>query len=296
MFLIIHNPLSNNKRSKRKTKRIINFFKKHNIPFKLKSTFRIDDLNKYLKSHAQITDILYLGGDGSINYLINHVNVSSIKQTIYLEKSGSGNDFFRSLARIKKGNITIGTAKTNNGDYKFINGAGIGIDSLITHYVNNDEKKNKLSYFLHFFRAIIKFNRLDYDITVDGVNQTFKKGYLVAVQNGKYFGGGMKVSNKASITDDDFIIIVAHDLNNFLIQLLFITIYFGAHRYFKKWITFLKGKEIKIKIKDKYYMQVDGEVAEKINEIVITKTESKEFIAFNKKLFKNEISKKFHSN
>ncbi|MBN2540641.1 MAG: hypothetical protein JXB08_03850 [Bacilli bacterium] len=296
MFLIVHNPLSSNKKSKKTTSKMVKFFQRHSIPFLLKSTLKIENLNVFLDGHPKITDILYLGGDGSINYLVNHVDVHSIKQNIYLAKSGSGNDFIKSLLPIKQGNVTVGNAHTNLGDYKFVNGIGIGIDSLICHYVDKDEKKNKLSYFINFFRAIIKYRRRSFDVVVDGKEYHYEKSYFVVVQNGKYFGGGMKIAPFADITDDEFVAVVAHDLNNLIVQILFMTIYFGWHRFIKKRITFLKGKEIKIKTDEPYYFQTDGEIFSGVNEITVTKSTSKEFHAFRKKHFKQSIFKKFHSN
>ncbi|MCK4551853.1 MAG: hypothetical protein KAU02_02970 [Tenericutes bacterium] len=295
MFLIVHNPLSNNRRSKISTNRMVKFFRRNSIPFMLRSTLKIENLYVYLDNNPRITDILYLGGDGSINYLINNVDVSKIKQNIYLAKSGSGNDFLRSLNRIHKGNITIGEAKTNVGNIKFINGIGIGIDSLICHYVDSDANKSKLSYFLHFFRSIIKYRRRDFDVIVDGETHHFAKGYSVFVQNGKFFGGGMMGAPFGDITSDDFDVYVLHNLNNFGIQLLFITVYLGWHRFFKKRVSFFKGKEIQIKVKEPYYFQTDGEVSEGVNEIFIKKAISKEFTAFKKKDFKSNVAKKFHS-
>lgn len=296
MFLIIHNPLSNGRRSKLTTNKMVKFFRKYSVPFMLRSTLKIENLNTFLDRNKQITDILFLGGDGSINYLINSVDVSAISQNIYLSKSGSGNDFLRSLKKINQGNITIGEVSSDVGTFKFINGAGIGIDSLVCHYVNNDEKKNKSSYIINFFRAILKFKRTDFEVTVDGESHSYKKGYFVAIQNGKFFGGGMKGTPKADITDDEFIVLVAHNLNNFLIQLLFATVYLGLHKYFKNRVAFLKGKEIKITVPERMYAQTDGEVIENVQEITIRKNSSKEFIAFQKKDFKTNIAKKFHSN
>ncbi|MBN2876551.1 MAG: hypothetical protein JXL85_02750 [Bacilli bacterium] len=295
MFLIVHNPLSNNKKSKKTTNKMVKFFKRNDIPFMLRSTLKIENLNDFLTDNQKITDILYLGGDGSINYLVNHVDIHNINQNIYLAKSGSGNDFIRTLSKIKKGDVTIGQATTNSGNYKFVNGAGIGIDSLICHYVNNDDKKNKLSYFLHFFRAILKYRRMNFTVTVDGKKHEFKKGYFVAVQNGKYFGGGMKIAPQADITSDEFTVCVAHNLNNLLIQLLFMTVYFGLHRYIKKRVTFLKGKEINIKVDNPYYFQTDGELIPEVKEITIKKACSKELHAFQRAIFKNSVFKKFHS-
>ncbi len=296
MFLIIHNPLSNNRKSKKTTNKMVKFFKKNSIPFMLRSTLKIENLNDFLDKSPRFTDIIYLGGDGSLNYLINNVDISKIKQNIYLAKSGSGNDFLRSLKRIKKGNIIIGEAVTDNKTVKFINGAGIGIDSLICHYVNNDKNKSKLSYFIHFFRAILKFKRTNFEVVVDGKTHTFENAYLVAIQNGKYFGGGMKATATADITDDNFILFIAHNLNKFLIQMVFVSIYLGWHKYLKHSATFLKGKQIEIKIPTPHYFQTDGEAIDNVSNVSIKKVASREFIAFNKKDFKNNIAKKYHSN
>ena len=104
----------------------------------------------------------------------------------------------------------------------------------------------------------------------------------------------MKAAPKADITSDEFEVLVAHNLNNLLIQLLFMTIYFGFHPYIKKRVTMLKGKDIKISIQEKHHFQMDGEVLDSVSQVQIKKSLSREFIAFNRKDIKN-IAKKFHS-
>lgn len=286
MFLIIHNPLSNNRKSKKTTNKIVKYFKKKEVPFILRSTLKIENLNKFLDENTNITDILYLGGDGSINYLINNVDVSKVKQNIYLSKSGSGNDFLRSLKQRKSGVISIGEAVTNNQTTRFINGCGIGVDAQVCHYVNNDSKKNKLSYFKNVFKAVVKYRRSEMTVTVDGKDHFFKKVYFVSIQNGKYYGGGMKVAPKADITSDTYQVCIAHSLSNFVLFLLFMTIYPGLHVHIKKRITMLEGKEIKVSTKDIKYFQADGEVMENVNEMTVSKVSSREFIAFNRKTIK----------
>ena len=58
MFLIVHNPLSNNKKSKKTTNKMVKFFKKNSIPFMIRSTLKIDNLNTFLDQSPKITDIL----------------------------------------------------------------------------------------------------------------------------------------------------------------------------------------------------------------------------------------------
>ena len=43
-------------------------------------------------------------------------------------------------------------------------------------------------------------------------------------------------------------------------------------------------------------MQTDGEVIDDINHIEIEKVANHNFIAFDKRTFKNQIAKKYHSN
>lgn len=286
MFLIIHNPLSSNKKSKKTTFKYVKFFKKNNIPFRLRSTLKIDNLNDFLDKNKKITDILYLGGDGSINYLINNVELKEIKQKIYLGKSGSGNDFFRTLKRLKSAEITIGEAKTNIGSTKFINGCGLGFDGLVCHYVNNDKKKGKLSYFINVFRSIIKYQPTEITMEVDGETHIFKKVFISAVQNGKYFGGGMKATPSSNPTDNIYEICVAHNLTKFLLQFLLVTIYPGWHTKIKRRITMLKGSNIKISHPDEVYFQADGEVLGNVQSVEINPVEKRVFYAFNKGDFK----------
>lgn len=293
MFLIIHNPLSNNRKSKKTTNKMVKFFKRHHIPFNLRSSLKIESLTDYLDKNPSITDILFLGGDGSINYLINSVDIRKIKQNIYLAKSGSGNDFLRSLKKTSASSVTIGQARMN-GDRStyFINGSGIGIDASVCHYVNIDTKKSKLSYFINVFRAVSHYKRNPMDVIVDGKEYHFHDCYFVAIQNGKYFGGGMKVAPNANIHDDRYVVCVAHNLNGFLLQLLFLSIYPGFHTSLKKWITMLSGKEIIVKSPDTKYMQADGEVIDDVNTLSVTKAFSKTFIAFNKAKIKKEYALK----
>jgi diacylglycerol kinase family enzyme len=292
MFLIIHNPLSFNKKSKKITMKYVKFFRKNKVPFKLRSTLKINNLEEYLIKFPEITDILYLGGDGSINYLINNVDITKIKQRIYLAKSGSGNDFLRTLKKYKNANITIGKAKTNTIDTLFINGCGLGFDGLVCHFVNNDSKKGKLSYLINVFRAIIRYKPVEIDLNVDGIDYHFKRVYISALQNGRYFGGGMKAAPFADPRDDIYTIIIAHNMSKLFLQALLFTIYPGWHRFIKKRVTIIKGTVFTIKHKETVFFQADGEVIENVKNVEISPFVKREFFAFSKKDFKNKSAAK----
>jgi len=58
MFLIIHNPLSSNRKSKRKTKKIVKYFQKKGIEFILRSTLKITNLKSYLNKSLIIFNLI----------------------------------------------------------------------------------------------------------------------------------------------------------------------------------------------------------------------------------------------
>jgi len=287
MFLILHNPLSSNRKSRRKTKKFVRQFKRAKKAFVVRSTLKIDNLLEYLNERPQITDILLLGGDGSINYLINSIDITQIKQNIYLAKSGSGNDFLRSLKQKKSAKATIGQARLDDSKtVQFINGCGLGFDGLVCHYVNNDRKKNKISYFINVYRSLIHYQAKSITVNVDGEETTYQKAYIASIQNGRYFGGGMKAAPKADITDENYYIIIVHNINKLLLQILLMTIYPGWHQKLTRYVTILKGKHIRVQLSDPTYFQADGEVIENVQTIDVKAKSKRQLHAFNKDVIK----------
>jgi len=260
MFLIIHNPLSNNKKSKKTTSKYVKFFQRNDIDFILRSTLKIENLNHLLDQNPSITDILYLGGDGSINYFINNVDLPSVKANIYLAQSGSGNDFMRTIKPLHQGEMTIGSAETDVKNVKFINGCGLGLDGHVGFFVNQDKKKNKMSYFVNTLRALKVYKPTPMDVVVDGVKHHYERTYIVAIQNGKYFGGGMKVAPLGDPRTEEFEVMVAHTLPRWLVFPLFLTIYAGLHVKIKKYVATFRGKDIVVHSDDPKYFQAEGEV------------------------------------
>ena len=87
MDLIIYNPLSKNAKSNVFTHKLVRQYKRSGIPFRLKSVLKIDDIRLYLEDKSHIDNVILLGGDGTINRLVNNIADYDIKQTIYLKST-----------------------------------------------------------------------------------------------------------------------------------------------------------------------------------------------------------------
>ena len=55
------------------------------------------DYPEFFAGLKEDDEVVLIGGDGTINYLINHVDVSSIKNNIYIYGNGTGNDFLNDI-------------------------------------------------------------------------------------------------------------------------------------------------------------------------------------------------------
>jgi diacylglycerol kinase family enzyme len=260
MDLIIYNPLSKNAKSNVYTHKLVRKYKKKGIPFRLRSILKIDDIRLYLEKKIHIDNVILLGGDGTINRFVNDIVEYDIKQTIYLKSNGSGNDYLRSLKSNDHLPQTVMEASFDNGDKTyFMNGIGMGVDGLVATYVNALSHKGKLRYLISTLKALIAFVPEPTEIKANGKTYKFDKTYIVAANNGKYFGGGMKIAPKADISSDELDVIIVHTINKWLILPIFFTIYLGLHPIFKRWVTCFKADSLEVNFTTPQLGQADGE-------------------------------------
>jgi len=236
------------------------YYKINKIPFRLKSIIKIDDIRLYLEDKEHIDKVILLGGDGTINHFVNSVAEYDIRQEIYLKSNGTGNDFLRSLKSNDDKPQHIMKAEYDNGVSKyFINGVGMGVDGLVAVLMDKTTKKGKFSYMFHTLKGLMKYIPEPAEVIVDGKVHQFQRVFLVTVNNGRYFGGGMQITPEADISTEELDVIVCHTISKLFILPVFFTIYLGLHTKLTKYVTHLKGKEIKVTYTTPQNSQADGE-------------------------------------
>jgi YegS/Rv2252/BmrU family lipid kinase len=142
------------------------------------------------------------GGDGTLNEALNGMAGSGCALGVL--PAGSGNDFIKSIYKSRDyGDILektiVGEAVPVdcgiiNGRY-FINIMSAGLDAEVAYYAAKANKKfhlrGKLSYFAGIVAALVKGKlKFPLKITLDGSRTIETEITLVAVTNGKYYGGG----------------------------------------------------------------------------------------------------------
>ena len=210
------------------------------------------------------TDFISVGGDGSFSEMINGIEGNKVR--IGLIPAGTGNDFSRIIdmpenliecLKIIKNmkTINIDSGKINNK--KFINVACFGIDGQI---IKDTEKIKKyipgsLAYILSTIKALLFYSYAKLFIEVDGKIYN-EEIILVAVGNGKFIGGGMKVAPEANLDDGYLDLCIVRKMKKFNTLRLFHKIFTGMHIEEDK-VEYIKCKNINLKSENKLKIDVN---------------------------------------
>lgn len=278
MNIVLYNPLSKRGSKNKGLKKIKKILDKKKEPYDMVDITSINNIADFLLLHRRASSYIILGGDGTLNILANNIQGYDIKQDIYLFKSGTGNDFIRSLPKqkglIKINDYLINLPKVIIGDEErlFLNGAGLGLDGLIANKVNYSKfRKNKFNYFRHTIEGFTEYKAASAELTLNDEVIEIEKAWLVSVMNDKFLGGGMKIAPDADRTSEYLDVVIVKKAPKILLLFIFPIIYLGIHKHLKKYVEIIKTKQVKIKFKGQMFLQVDGEIYENITEVEMIK-------------------------
>ncbi|TAH71123.1 MAG: diacylglycerol kinase family lipid kinase [Anaerolineaceae bacterium] len=244
----------------------------------------IELAEKICREHDGIKNIVVLGGDGTLNEVINGIDNYDDVILGYIP-SGSSNDLARSLKIPKKpleslSNLLkpskfiyldygeISFEDTDIKPRKFGCSSGIGYDAGVCEEVQRSALKKKLNSFGagKFIYLAIALKQLfstklqDATVIVDKVKkEKYTKVLLISNMIHKFEGGGLKMAPDADPTDGKLSICLVHGLPRALLMLLFPTILFGKHILFKGVETF-NCSSIEIMLDRNFAVHTDGEV------------------------------------
>ncbi|HEU0032957.1 MAG TPA: diacylglycerol kinase family protein [Kofleriaceae bacterium] len=179
--------------------------------------------------------IVAIGGDGTVNEVVNGFfddrgQAIAPDASFALIPFGTGGDFRRTfdlpteiadaaavIAANHRRKIDVGrlefTASTGERTARmFANIASFGISGVVDRLVNESGKKlGRLSFMAASARASWSYKNQRVAMTFDGKDRVDATIYTVAIANGRYFGGAMKVAPDAEPDDGVFDVVALGD-------------------------------------------------------------------------------------
>jgi len=197
--------------------------------------------------------IVSVGGDGTNNEVVNGFfdddgRALSPEACLAFYVSGTGGDFRRTLswgtepeealARLVAGRtqvVDVGrvTLRAHDGSTiarMFLNIASFGLSGAVDEVVNRSSKAlgAKASFMLGAVRAFAAYTPQRVRLTVDDRSEEHEI-LLVAVANGQYFGGGMKIAPAAVLDDQRFDVVTVGGISTLRWVTTSPKVYTGAH-------------------------------------------------------------------
>lgn len=174
------------------------------------------DVLERIHTKDPFSGVISVGGDGLAHLLFPFVITHHLP--IFVAPGGTGNDFSRStgtfglsavdivnqVAAHQPRAIDMGIIEHEGKEIWFGQVLSTGFDSLVNERANSYRfLRGKIKYLVAIVRELPFFVPRTYRVTVDG-NSVETGSMLVAIANGKSYGGGMLVCPDASFADGLF--------------------------------------------------------------------------------------------
>lgn len=267
MWLIAINPHSGNGRGSAVAVVVTRYLSLHDISYRSIAAASADELTSSLVKELDgksYKGLIAVGGDG-LAHLVMQLCVPR-HLPFAIVPAGTGNDFVRTLGwSLEDIEPMLKRITTNeptpidlgNVDSEWFGAIlSTGFDSVV------NERANRLRwpsgpqrYNVAIALELPRFRPTTYEITCDGDSFT-TEAMLVAVGNGKSYGGGMNICPQAQINDGLFDLIILEPVSKVEFLQVFPRVYSGSHINHPK-IRSIRAKKVTINAKAVAY--ADGE-------------------------------------
>jgi|CXWL01.1.fsa_nt_gi YegS/Rv2252/BmrU family lipid kinase len=214
----------------------------------------------------EFTDIWVVGGDGTLNYFVNHY--PDIKLPLVIFNGGTGNDFhwllYGKMSFDEQLQLALATEPKpidlgRCNEKFFINGVGVGFEGEVARSLTGKKKKaGKASFMAMVLRKIFSYRSTSYSITVDDKPIAAKKYLIIDVSNGSRAGGGFHIAPNAKADDGLFDVVLIDALHS-LRRLRWLPVIEKGKHTRLSFIHHLRVKKIIIESNGAIQSHLDGE-------------------------------------
>jgi len=223
-----------------------------------------DHLSSFLEKFPDTKGVIAVGGDGLLHNIIQRL--VPLQVPVAMIPAGTGNDFVRTLGwnldSFDSQLEAITTQKPTSVDLGLVDGEwfaailSTGFDSVVNEKANTMTwPKGPMKYNAAIAMELPRFKPRHYEITLD--DRTIStEAMLIAVSNGRSYGGGMLVCPNANIVDGLFDVMVLHPVSTIEFIKVFPRVFAGTHVSHPA-VEIVRSRNVRIESKAVAY--ADGE-------------------------------------
>lgn len=240
MWAIAINPTSGHGRGVSVGEKVIQYFSDRKIDYQVFSAPSALELKGHLElvlDSAQYEGIISVGGDGLAHLIMQIAVPRNIPFAVM--PAGTGNDIVRTLGwsldevdgyldRVTSSSAQPIDLGNVDGEW-FAAILSTGFDSVVNERANRlSWPKGPQRYNVAIALELPKFKPLTYEITLDTHSIT-TEAMLIAIGNGRSYGGGMYVCPQAQMHDGLFDVMVLEPVSKVEFLKVFPKVYSGSH-------------------------------------------------------------------
>lgn len=257
MWALLINPVSGHGKGTTVGTYVAGYLNRHKIGFAIvtgnSSISMGDHLRTFLEKNTDCDGIIAVGGDGLMHIVLQIAVPYQIPFTII--PAGTGNDFVRtlgwSLDEVDEQLSRVTTTQPTSIDLGLVDGEwfgailSTGFDSIVNERANTMQwPKGPMKYNAAIAMELPRFKPRHYEITLD--DRTIStEAMLIAVSNGRSYGGGMLVCPNANISDGVFDVMVLHPISKIEFMKVFPQVFVGTHVSHPA-VEIVRSKSVKI--------------------------------------------------
>jgi len=241
MWALAINPTSGSGKGAEVGRLVAEFLKRHGERHQIisggSSSELIDQLSRFISSSTSCKGVIAVGGDGLFHDVIQ--KTVSAQLPLAVIPAGTGNDFVRTLGwpltHLDGYLEKIISSPPQKVDLGFVDGEwfgailSTGFDSVVNEKANSMRwPTGPMKYNVAIAIELPRFSPRHYEIELD--DRTIStQAMLIAVSNGRSYGGGMLVCPDADITDGLFDVMVLHPVSKIEFLKVFPRVFKGTH-------------------------------------------------------------------
>jgi diacylglycerol kinase (ATP) len=245
---------------------------------RLEITRRPGDAQLLAARHAAEHDrVVAVGGDGTVQEVLNGLCDAGASRTasgsMGVVPVGTGNDLARSLRLPRDAaeawtvalgptlrRIDVARAESDDGRSRwFASAGGIGFDAQVAVAMarRTGWQRGTAAYLLTTIAELRRFSNRVVHLTVDG-ERLERRVLFVAIANGEYYGGGMRIAPGATVDDGRLDLCIVGDVSRLDALRQLANLYRGTHVRHPK-VELRRARQVRIESDAATRTHLDGE-------------------------------------